>query len=545
MGSRRPWGAEKLNRMHPLPFSLWFALLMFCRCVSASEFAHITLNKEPNDHLESLAQISDSEVSLERTFLSPAHRRASTQLRVWMEEAGMETWVDAIGNVHGRINSSNPDAAAIVIASHFDTVLDGGKYDGALGIIVGMAAIKHTVLQAAQQAGVDLAGSIQQAGAPVPEAARTAAQRTLRAPLHLVAFSDEEGIRFKSTFLGSRAVVGSLVPNGMLDAQDRQGQSLRKVLEAEHAAAGKGSRPAEEIAASLVLPPQSVKEYVEVHIEQGPVLEGLGVSLGAVSAIAGQTRLWVVVNGTQGHAGTVPMRGRADALAAGASIISAIEHICGGGPDAPPASDEASENEMLVCTVGELRVWPGASNVIPGSVQLSVDIRAKADMLRTSIVQQVKADITRLCITRGVSCSVAQNHDAPAVLSDAGLVQDLVSAIRTSQPLLQQILPSGGEAAECTGPGEQCKWGENTEENDAGEALASSPSACSGQGRDVPVLVSGAGHDTMAMAEITKVAMMFVRCRGGISHSPLEHTEPKDVAAASAALATFIAGRVL
>ncbi|KAF5843474.1 allantoate deiminase, chloroplastic-like protein [Dunaliella salina] len=487
--------------MHPMPLSqAWIALLMFCCCACASDFGHITLNKEPNDHLASLAQISDSDVSLERTFLSPAHRRAAAQLRVWMEEAGMETWLDAIGNVHGRVNGSDPDAAATVIASHFDTVLDGGKYDGSLGIIVGIAAIKHTVLQAAQQAGVDLADSVQQAGASVPEAARVAAQKTLRAPLHLVAFSDEEGIRFKSTFLGSRALVGSLVPNGMLDAQDRQGQSLRHVLEAEHAAAGKGSRSAEEIAASLVLPPQSVREYVEVHIEQGPVLESLGEALGAVSAIAGQTRLWVVVNGTQGHAGTVPMRGRADALAAGASIVVAIERICGGGPDATHASDETSAGEMLVCTVGELRVWPGASNVIPGSVQLSVDIRAK----------------------------------------------DLVSAIRASRPLLQQILPGEKQAAACRGLGEQCEWGGDAETIDAEGGLPSSAPACSGQdGRDVPVLVSGAGHDTMAMAEITKVAMMFVRCRGGISHSPLEHAEPEDVAAASAALATFIAGRML
>ncbi|EFJ50254.1 hypothetical protein VOLCADRAFT_58608, partial [Volvox carteri f. nagariensis] len=337
-----------------------------------------------------------------RTFFSPAHRRAAEQIKAWMQDCGMESWIDVVGNVHGRIKASRDGTQAVLLGSHYDTVLDGGAYDGALGIIVGLAAVKSMLL------------------------------------------TEMEGVRFQSTFLGSRAVEG-----GVADPQ--------------------------AAVAALALDPASISEYIEVHIEQGPVLEARGLPLGVVAGIAGQTRLWVHVNGTQGHAGTVPMRGRRDALAAAAELIVAVEELC--------IAPESEEN--LVCTVGEVQVWPGASNVISGHTGFSVDIRSKTDQMRNLAVARLLQAVETTCKRRDVACKVNRKHDAAAVLSD----------------------PEGLES--------------------------------------VPVLVSGAGHDAMAIAEaIPKMGMMFVRCRGGVSHSPLEHVEPEDVTASTAALAAYLWGRV-
>lgn len=354
--------------------------------------------------------------------LSPA------QLKAWMQAAGMDSWVDAIGNVHGRVEGSLPGPATFT-GSHYDTVVDGGKYDGALGIIAGIAAVKALVLEVcvcvcwgfgggsggagfllcclvrqAQSASrrlapADAPGSeapgdcvggqrrrlawstpltntppscpIQAAVAqgaltreeaarlPVDPALGTTALPTtlnasalLRRSVRVVGFADEEGVRFQSTYLGSRALAGSLAASGALDARDGAGVTLREALAAE----GAGDEAALR---ALGVAPSAARAYVEVHMEQGPVLEAANSRLAAVSGIAGQARLGVRLAGSQGHAGTVPMALRRDPLPGAAEVVLALERLCapGGGGGAGTG---------LVCTVGTLALWPGASNVIPG-----------------------------------------------------------------------------------------------------------------------------------------------------------------------------------
>ncbi|KAG2452345.1 hypothetical protein HYH02_003369 [Chlamydomonas schloesseri] len=515
-----------------------------CGAATTDPLLHRVLNLEPNQHLKQLSEISDTEGSLARTFFSPAHRKAAQQLKLWMTDAGMEAWVDAVGNVHGRLLPATATATAataggaaskpavVLLGSHYDTVLDGGAYDGALGIIVGLAAIKGALVKALQDSGraAELAAA-QQPDAedgdvviPPDLAAAALAAGGSGMGLHLVGFTDEEGVRFGSTFLGSRAVAGTLLLYDMLQSKDKAGATLEQVLREEGGVSGpssssnsgSSSSSVEEVVAGLALDAEYIAEYVEVHIEQGPVLEARDLPLGVVAGIAGQTRLWVTVNGTQGHAGTVPMRGRRDSLAAAAELVTALEALC----NTPEDAGGVPEEENLVCTVGEVKVWPGASNVIAGSTGFSVDIRSKTDPTRLTVVYNYIDWVAQVCRRRGVACSVARKHDAAAVLSDPGVMAGMVAAVRAAEPLLLAALSPAEAASPACG------------------RLAAGL-------RDVPVLVSGAGHDAMAIAEtVPKFAMLFVRCRGGVSHSPLEHVEPADVAASSAALAAYLWGRV-
>ncbi|GIL75590.1 hypothetical protein Vretimale_15186 [Volvox reticuliferus] len=475
-------------------------------------FLRRALHLEPNKHLQHLATISDTEGSLARTFFSPAHRRAAEQIKSWMQDIGMQTWIDAVGNVHGRIKASRDGTQAVLLGSHYDTVLDGGAYDGALGIIVGLAAVKGMLLTEMVQRGWldrlppqpanDMDGDI-----VIPPT--LASSLLTHGSVHLVAFTDEEGVRFQSTFLGSRAVVGTLLDYNMLASRDRSGKSLEQVLQDE----GGVTDPRAEVA-SLALDPATISEYVEVHIEQGPVLESRGLPLGIVAGIAGQTRLWVQVNGTQGHAGTVPMQNRRDALVAAAELITTLEALC----TVPESEGGVPEEENLVCTVGEVKVWPGASNVISGHTGFSVDIRSKTDPVRNEVVRQVLQAVERTCHRRGVHCEVERKHDAEAVLSDPEVLKNMGVAASLAKPLLLAVLTQ--------------------------EEIQRNSGILEGL-QSVPVLVSGAGHDAMAIAErIPKMGMMFVRCRGGVSHSPLEYMEPEDVTASAAALAVYLWGRL-
>ncbi|KXZ47303.1 hypothetical protein GPECTOR_36g29 [Gonium pectorale] len=470
------------------------------------------LHLEPNAHLKQLAEISDTEGSLARTYLSPAHRRAAQQIQQWMRDCGMETWVDAVGNVHGRIKAAHDAQQTVLLGSHYDTVLDGGAYDGALGIIVGLAAVKGMLLGELMQRGTTgrLPEQLESKDGDVVIPPTLASSLLRFGSVHLVAFADEEGVRFGSTFLGSRAVAGTLLKYNMLAAKDRAGASLANVLREEAGVADPWVA-----AASLALEPGSISEYVEVHIEQGPVLEARGLPLGVVAGIAGQTRLWVTVNGTQGHAGTVPMRGRRDALAAAAEMVTAIESLC----LQPEEQGGAPEEENLVCTVGELKVWPGASNVISGSTGFSVDIRSKTDPVRMRVVKEAVRAVEAVCARRGVPCAVDRKHDAEAVLADADVMEAMKAAAEAAESILKTTLTE--------------------------EELSRHGGLLEGL-RKVPVLVSGAGHDAMAIAEaVPRMGMLFVRCRGGVSHSPLEHVEPEDVTTSAAALAGYLWGRVV
>ncbi|MEW5300876.1 MAG: hypothetical protein WDW36_003772 [Sanguina aurantia] len=426
-----------------------------------------------------------------------------------MQQAGLESWIDVIGNVHGVTpTSAAPGAAAIpaiFVGSHYDTVLDAGKFDGALGVIVAIAAVKNLLVQALSLHHPDIKALIAESTGDdnMVQIGSYNTTDLLPMPVHIVGFTDEEGVRFGSTFLGSRALVGTLAASGALASTDISGESLLGVMTRE---SGQETVDIDSIAVAS----HTIDHFIEVHIEQGPVLESRQTALGVVSGIAGQTRLEVVVVGLQGHAGTVPMSDRHDAATAAAEIVLGVERLCQTVPtdhtDAPPPPPS------LVCTVGAWSVWPGASNVIPGKATFSIDVRSSSDAVRLRVVAALQQDILApICTRRGVECVMLNKHSAPAMACDPSITAGLRQAVLDSQGLV---------------------------------SLSPSDTKTPTQLEDIPVMVSGAGHDTMAMGEVTKVGMMFVRSVGGFSHSPLEHTSPDDVAAATAALSQYLHGRV-
>jgi allantoate deiminase len=400
------------------------------------------LGEEIVARIHELAAISETPEHLARIYLTPEHRRAADLLLSWMREAGMSVHVDAIGNVCGRSEGERPGMPCLMLGSHYDTVRDAGKWDGPLGLITAICCV----------------ADLNRRGRRLPFA------------IEVTGFADEEGVRFASTLLGSRAVAGTF-DESVLNARDHAGISLREAmiafgLDPDHI--GAAARARRELLA-----------YVELHIEQGPVLEEKGLSVGVVTAIAGATRLAAKLTGMAGHAGTVPMALRRDALTGAAECITAIEEFCrtdGGG---------------LVGTVGYIDALPGATNVIPGKVSFTIDIRAPTDMHRKRAV----ADIVR-------------RIEAIAKRRDLALQLDVTHENRTV-PCADWLKAQVAEAV-------------------------------AGEGYPVFELSSGAGHDGMAMIDIADVAMLFVRCRGGISHHPDEHVELADADAGARVLLRLI-----
>lgn len=391
---------------------------------------------------DTLAAHTEQPGMLTRTYLTEAHHGAAAQLAEWMREAGMTVRRDAAGNVIGRYEGATPDAPALLTGSHFDTVRDGGRYDGNLGVILPVACVAQWNRQ----------------GKRFPFA------------IEVVGFAEEEGVRFKATLLGSRAIAGTF-DNNVLDNVDDSGQTMREVMRAA------GFDPAGLPAAAHAR--EQVLAFVEVHIEQGPVLLNEGLPLGVVTAISGATRFVIELEGLAGHAGTVPMDMRRDAAMAGAEIGLFIERRCGGSPG-------------LVGTVGQFNVPNGAANVVPGRAVFSIDIRAGEDAVRQAAVNDVLAEIERVCARRNVRVQVRKTHEAVSV---------------PCAPWLQQ------------------QWAD----------------AIARQGLPVRHLPSGAGHDAMAIAAIADVAMLFVRCgNGGISHHPTEIMTAEDAASAAAVFSDFV-----
>ncbi|XP_074568379.1 allantoate deiminase 2-like [Curcuma longa] len=436
-----------------------------------SELFGEILRDEVVERINQLAEISDADGYLERTFLSPASMRAAELIIKWMQDAGLRTWVDQMGNVHGRIESVNKTERTLLIGSHFDTVVDAGKFDGSLGIISAISALK----------ALKISGKLLK----------------LKRPVEIIAFSDEEGVRFQSTFLGSAAIAGQL-PASMLNTSDKNGVTIQDVLK-ENSFQG-----SVRSLLQVKYDPESVWGYVEVHIEQGPVLESLGYPLGIVQGIAGQTRLKVQVTGSQGHAGTVPMLMRQDPMTAAAELIVNLESLCK-YPDRVFTYNEQcgyySKESFsgLVCTVGEISAWPSASNVIPSQVNFTVDVRAMDDVAREVVISEFSHQIYQICDNRMVNCTIESKHNADAVHCDSELRLQLKQAAHSTMKNLRRKI--NGE---------------------------------------VPLLMSGAGHDAIAMSHLTKVGMVFVRCRGGISHSPQEYVTDDDVWAAVLALIDFL-----
>ncbi|RYR13417.1 hypothetical protein Ahy_B04g070430 isoform C [Arachis hypogaea] len=300
------------------------------------------LRDEAVGRLYQLGKVSDGNGYLERTFLSPASMRAINVIREWMEDAGLRTWVDQMGNVHGRVEGVNPNAEALLIGSHMDTVVDAGMFDGSLGIVSAISALK----------ALKVNGKLEK----------------LKRPVEVIAFCDEEGVRFQTTFLGSGAIAG-ILPATTLEISDKRDAMIKDVLKEN------SIEITEESLLQLKYDPKSVWGYVEIHIEQGPVLEQKGFPLGVVKGIAGQTRLKVTVRGSQGHAGTVPMSMRQDPMAAAAELIVVMENLCKNPEEFLSYDGHCSDSTVkslsssLVCTVGEISTWPSASNVIPGQVR--------------------------------------------------------------------------------------------------------------------------------------------------------------------------------
>ena len=384
------------------------------------------------DAAELLSQWSDDPHHLTCCFLQEAHCRTAEKLGQWMSDAGMSVCIDALGNVKGRYLSDDPEALTILIGSHYDTVRNGGKYDGRAGILLAIEAV----------------GVLSSLHEKLPH------------HIEIIGFSDEEGVRFSSTFLGSSAVAGLFDPK-FLEQIDIDGISMRTAIK------NAGHDP--ETIASIACDPSKIAGYLEIHIEQGPVLLNEGLPVGIVTSIAGSCRYMINLTGVAGHAGTTPMNVRHDAAAAAAEIVLYVEKRC-----QPGKKNDRALATGLVGTVGKLTVPDGSVNVIPGACQLSLDIRAADDTVRDAAVHDILNAIASICVQRGIGWQVTPLMRAAAVPCSPRLMKGLASAVERA---------------------------------------------------GVPpfFLSSGAGHDAMMIAKITEVAMLFVRCgNGGISHNPLE-----------------------
>src|SRR5436190_1379812 len=389
--------------------------------------------------VNALGAISAEPDRLVRLFLTPEHRRAADRVAEWMRQAGLEVSEDALGIVRGRLNGPN---RRLLIGSHIDTVIDAGKYDGPFGVIAGILAAEHFA----------------RAGKRLPFG------------IDVLAFGDEEGSRFPATLSSSSACAG-IFKSEMLSQADRNGVTLADAI------AAYGKSPADIPAAAYGR--GEAAAYVELHIEQGPVLESRNQPLGIVTAIIGQTYLNIEFLGEAGHAGTVPMSMRRDALAGAAEGMLLGERLA------------RETNGEVVATVGRTAVVPGAANVIPGNVAVIFDIRSGSEAARAKFAAALKASIRDIADRRRLSLSITSTREVPTTPCHPVIQDQLAGAIRAlgAEPL----------------------W-----------------------------LGSGAGHDGQAMAKLCPIGMLFVRCRGGISHNPMEYASPRDLGLAVAALIGFI-----
>ncbi len=392
--------------------------------------------------IDELGAISASTDHLTRLFLTPEHRRAADLVARWMAEAGLSVSEDAMGTVRGHWHPAGPDAPRLLIGSHIDTVVNAGKYDGPMGVILGILAVQEMI----------------RAGFRPPYG------------IDVLAFGDEEGTRFPTTLSASSAVAG-VFPPASLAAVDADGISLRDALVAY------GKNPDEIPAAAY--DPGKVIAYVEAHIEQGPVLEAEGEPLGVVTAIAGASRLSVTVTGEAGHAGTVPMRMRRDALLGASEMALAVERIAKADPHG------------MVATVGRMHVEPGSINVIPSRVVFTIDLRSSSDMSRREALTRFEREAHRIADQRHLGVVISAFHEVA-----------MVPCYRDLQLRLRNAVADLGHRA--------------------------------------PSLPSGAGHDGQAMSKLCPIGMLFVRCRNGVSHNPAEYTSPDDMGLAAAALIRFI-----
>ncbi|MGJ9373483.1 allantoate amidohydrolase [Nesterenkonia sp. CF4.4] len=386
---------------------------------------------------DELAQISAMPDGILRAYLTEEHRRHNALAAQWMAGAGLHVWQDAAGNQCGRLEGARPGLPALIIASHLDTVPDAGRYDGILGVLLGI------------------------------ETARRLAPHATELPfaVEIVAFADEEGARFGATLLGSRAMAGTWDADWWA-AADAEGITMAQAFWDF----GLDPEKIDDAARS----PEDLVGYLEAHIEQGPYLEAEGRPLGLVSSIAGARRFKLNILGEARHAGGTPYERRRDALIGAAQAVLDVERI--------------GRDRGVIATVGQLEARPGAVNVVPGEVELSLDLRAESDTLRDSAWDEIHAALSGFCAQRRLELVIEEIHSAPTV---------------SCSPRLRQAFAAG--IAE-TGD------------------------------HDPITLYSRAGHDAMAMAAVTEIGMLFTRCEDGISHHPEENVLEADVALALQAL---------
>lgn len=389
---------------------------------------------------DELATHTEESGGITRRYGTPPLAEVMEIVDGWMREAGLATRRDAMGNLYGVQSHESDDAPRLLIGGHLDSVRDAGRYDGILGVLSAIATV-----QLIEEEGIDL-----------PFA------------LEVVAFADEEGVRFHSLYLGSSSATGTLAAE-MLDVTDADGITVRDAITAF------GFDPENALEGSLT--DHRYLGFIEAHIEQAPRLEAAGLPVGVVSGIVATRRAFLDVYGTAGHAGTVAMEDRRDALATAAEIILEIESIARGIGDAR-------------ATVGELRVKPGASNVIAGEVRISLDVRHPDGDMVDEIYDRIRHASGAIAAKRQMEIAWRTGQKVEAVTCDAQLNQALTTAIT--------------------------QVGETPLE-----------------------LFSGAGHDAVAMSRIMPATMLFVRCKDGISHNPAESITTDDAAAAIDVLVRF------
>ncbi|MBZ5740059.1 allantoate amidohydrolase [Nocardioides mangrovi] len=392
----------------------------------------MTTAREVLDRCAELDRFTADPPRLERFYLTPEHASANAVTGRWLERAGLRTWQDAAGNQCGRREGVTDGLPALLLGSHIDTVPDAGSFDGMLGVVMAIA---------------------------VAERLRDA---ELPFALEVIAFSDEEGSRFGTALLGSQAAAG-IWDEAWWDLRDRDGVTL-------HQAFGRFGLDPRRVGEAARRPEELVG-YLEAHIEQGPMLEALGKSLGYVTTIAGARRFRLSVIGEARHAGGTPYSRRRDALVGASEAITAIERLA-----------RATGEQGPIATVGRIEVQPGAVNVIPGRADFSLDLRAATDAERDAMWELMRAEIETLCAARQLRFEVTEAHNAPAVPCATWLQEAVQAGIRAT-------------------------------------------------GDDAPTgLWSRAGHDAMAIGRTTDIGMLFLRCDDGISHHPDEGVTELDVA---------------
>ena len=389
---------------------------------------------------DELATFSQSSEFLDRRYLTPEHMAANQKVATWCRQAGMNTWQDQAGNQWGCYTSENRDAPTLILGSHLDTVPNGGRYDGMLGVLAPISLIQYFH------------------------------DNKIKFPFHIdiVGFGDEEGTRFGTTLLGSQAVTGQWNDkwSSLMDSENKcLGQAMREAgLDVNQV--HRASREKD-----------NVLGFVEVHIEQGPVLESEDLAVGVVSGIAGARRFSIEVEGVAGHAGTVPMSMRRDAVSAASEIALVIEYI--------------ALEQGVVATVGKMNTISGAVNVIANKLQLSLDIRSENDDIRDSAIELIMQCVKDIELKRKVSVNWDETHHADAVICDKELKRQLMFALKE----------------------------------------------CDQKAFELP---SGAGHDAMAMSYLWPIAMLFVRCEKGISHNPAEAIQSSDIIITLEVLCQFL-----